>query len=192
MTLDHDLLCFVTSGMRLTLNPADSVILGAGASPMSFSAPGLDEPAILLDVGVTHDVQANPPHLDELIKLAPGIVLRALGYGAICQTWGGLLAGLSVNHPPEPNPHPSANQGAMGFMFRIDLFAEVEDFKRQVDAYVRTVRQLTPIAGTQAYLPGGIEAAHAAEYRRDGIPIGTEHRRDLEAAAQQLLISTPW
>lgn len=192
MTLDHDLLCFVTSGVRLMLNPADSVILGAGASPMSFSAPGCHEPAILLDVGVTHDVQANPPHLDQVIKLAPGLVLRALGYGAICQTWGGLLTGLSVNHPPMPDPYPKAHQGAMGLMFRIDLFADPDDFKQEVDAYVKAVRQLTPIPGTQAYLPGGIEAAHEAEYRRDGIPLGPAHRRDLEAAAQQLNLATPW
>src|SRR5262249_7563411 len=94
MTLAHDLLTVVTSGVQLDLHAGDTVIRAAGGSPMSFSAPALNEPPLVLDCGVTHGIQGNPPDRDELTRLAPGVVLRAIGFGTICQAWGGLLAGL--------------------------------------------------------------------------------------------------
>ncbi len=192
MTLKHDLLCFVTSGVRLKLNPGDPIIRAAGASPMSFSAPGMHETSLVLDCGVTHDVQADPPHLDELIALTPGLVTRAIGFGTICQTWGGLLTGLCVNDPPDPNPYPAANQGAMMYMFRIDLFAEVDNFKREVDRYVQATKKLTPLPGQGALLPGGPEAEREQAYRRDGIPLSGVHRQQLEQMADELGVAKPW
>jgi LDH2 family malate/lactate/ureidoglycolate dehydrogenase len=193
MTLDHDLLTFVTSGVQLDLRPGDLVTRAAGASPMSFSAPTLHESAVVLDCGVTHGIQGDPLGRDELARIAPGLVLRALGFGAMCQAWGGLLAGLSVDANRPARPFPAANQGAMLFTFKISLFADVEKFKREMDEYVRQTRQLEPLAGTRgAYLPGGIEAELELAYRREGIPLSEPHRRELEQLAQDLSIGVPW
>ena len=43
----------------------------------------------MLDFGAMHDLY-GPPR-DELAALAPGLVLRSIGLGEICQAWGGLL-----------------------------------------------------------------------------------------------------
>ena len=43
MTLEHDLITFVTSGVQLRLDPSESIYRAAGGSPMSFSAPAGEE-----------------------------------------------------------------------------------------------------------------------------------------------------
>lgn len=193
MTLQHDLLSFMTSGVQLKIPPGASVINAAGASPMSFSAPSHDEPPLVLDCGVTHDIQGGAPHVPELTSLAPGLVLRALGFGAICQAWGGLLAGIPVDNAKANRQFPGAHQGAMLFACRISLFADPDQFKREIDEYARSVRKLQPLPGTAgAYLPGGIEAEHETHYRRDGVPIGEQHRERLEAVAADLKLEVPW
>ncbi len=193
ITLAHDLLTFVTSGVQLDLRAGDLVTKAAGGSPMSFSAPTLHEPPVVLDCGVTHDIQGNPPHRDEVAMLAPDLVLRALGFGAICQAWGGLLTGMSLDAREVSPKFPAANQGAMLFTFKISLFADVEHFKREMDEYVRRVRQLEPLKGTNAaHLPGGIEAEYENAYRRDGVPLSQSHQLALETLADELGISVPW
>jgi LDH2 family malate/lactate/ureidoglycolate dehydrogenase len=193
LTLKHDLLAFATSGVQLNLNPGDGVYRAAGGSPISFSAPANESPPLVVDAGVTLDIQGNAPHRDELARLAPGMVLRAIGFGTICQTWGGILAGLPLDPAQANRRYTAANQGAMLFAFKISLFADPAQFKREVDEYARRVRQLTPIEGTEgAFLPGGVEAQREQTYRQTGIPLGPEHRADLETVAQELGITAPW
>jgi L-2-hydroxycarboxylate dehydrogenase (NAD+) len=193
MTLEHDLLTFITSGVQLRLNPGDSVINAAGASPMCFSAPALHEPPLVLDCGVTHGIQGRPPRRGELIHLAPGVVLRALGFGTICQAWGGLLAGIPIDPARAQRQYHNANQGAMIFTFQIALFADPESFKQEMDEYAKQTRQLTPLEGTSgAYLPGGIEADHEQQYRNEGIPLSDRHQQDLQSLAEELGLTPPW
>ena len=190
LTLEHDLLTFMTSGVRLRLEPGQSVVKAAGASPMSFTAPTLGEPAVVLDVGVTHDIQGNAAALPELVGAAPRLVLRALGFGTICQAWGGLLTGLSFGEEPAWS---AANQGAMMFALRIDLFCDVDRFKREMDEYVRQTRRMRPLDGTAgAYLPGGVEADNERRYAADGVPLGPGHRRVLEEVGGELGVAPPW
>jgi LDH2 family malate/lactate/ureidoglycolate dehydrogenase len=193
MTLEHDLLTFVTSGVQLDLKPGSSIVHAAGGSPMSFSAPTLNEPPMVLDCGVTHDVQGNAPHRDEIFQLAPGMIHRALGLGNVCQVWGGLLTGLPIDRARGSQKFLAANQGAMAFMFKISLFTDVDAFKREMDEYVQRVRTLRAMDGHgKSYLPGGIEAEHEADYRRQGIPLGREHRQHLESLAAELGLPVPW
>jgi LDH2 family malate/lactate/ureidoglycolate dehydrogenase len=193
MTLEHDLLSFFTSGVQLRMKPESSITGASGGSPMSFSAPAMYEPPVVLDCGVTHNIQGDPAVLDELLRVAPGTVLRAFGFGTFCQIWGGLLSGLSVAVDRPKLPYHAANQGAMMFAFRISLFADVDVFKREMDDYSRQVRNLKPFAGTSgAFLPGGIEAEHERIYRIDGIPLCEAHQADLDALAKGIGISPPW
>ncbi|MCB0184576.1 MAG: Ldh family oxidoreductase, partial [Caldilineaceae bacterium] len=64
MTLPHDLLCFVTSGHQLHLEPGQPIFNAAGGSPMSFSSPAGEEESLVLDFGAMHDLCANSPHRD--------------------------------------------------------------------------------------------------------------------------------
>jgi LDH2 family malate/lactate/ureidoglycolate dehydrogenase len=130
---------------------------------------------------VTHDIQGDPPQRAQLVQLAPRVVLRALGFGTICQAWGGLLTGLSL----DPK--------RMLFTFKISLFADPDAFKREVDEYARQTRRLQPLEGTRgAHLPGGIEVEHEQAYRRSGVPLSKEHQHDLEKLADELRIEVPW
>jgi LDH2 family malate/lactate/ureidoglycolate dehydrogenase len=193
LTLPHDLLCFVTSGHQLALDPDKPVYSAAGGSPMSFSAPAGTEDALVLDFGAMHDLYANSPHRDEIARLAPGLVFRAIGLGAVCQSWGGLLAGVPIDERRSTRTYPGANQGSMVIAFRIDLFMPPERFKREMDEYVRRVRALQPLEGfDQAYLPGGVEAARETIYREQGIPVGPDHQERLEGLADELGLTVPW
>ena len=189
--LGHDLLCYVTSGHQLLLEPGQPLYDAAGGSPMAFTAPTDAEDPFVLDFGAMHDLYADPR--EALAKLAPGLVLRSIGLGEVCQAWGGLLAGLHVDPARRPWSWPGANQGSLVIAFRIDLFDEPAVFRKKMDAYVQQVRTLQPLPGfDRSLMPGGIEAECERMYRKDGIPVGPEHRRRLEEMAQSLALDVPW
>jgi LDH2 family malate/lactate/ureidoglycolate dehydrogenase len=193
LTLEHDLLSFVTSGVQLRLAPGLPVYRAAGGSPMAFSAPAGEEAGLLLDFGTMHDLYERDPHRDEIARLAPGIVLRHIGLGAICQTWSGLLAGLHVDESRAERKFEGANQGALMIAFKLSLFMPPEQFKKEMDEYVRAVRKLKPIDGLdQAYLPGGPEAEHVEAFTREGIPVGPRHQMALERVAEEFGLERPW
>jgi LDH2 family malate/lactate/ureidoglycolate dehydrogenase len=193
MTLPHDLLTFVTSGHQLDLKPGQPLFNAAGGSPMSFSAPAGAEEDLILDFGAMHDLYASSPHRDEIARLAPGIVFRSIGMGAICQSWGGFLAGVPVDPSRASRTFRGANQGSLVIAFRIDLFASPAQFKQEMDEYVRQVKQLQPLDGfSESHLPGGVEAARQKRYKQEGIPMGMAHRQRLEELARELSIPVPW
>jgi LDH2 family malate/lactate/ureidoglycolate dehydrogenase len=160
---------------------------------MSFSAPAKDQDPVVLDFGTMHDLYRSSPHRDEIARLAPGIVFRSIGMGVICQSWGGLLAGMPIEAERAERAFSGANQGSLVVAFQIELFMPPEQFRRKMDAYVRQARELKPLEGfDEAYLPGGVEAARECAYREEGIPVGPEHLERLEGLAQELDLSVPW
>lgn len=193
LTLDHDLLSFVTSGHQLSLSPGDPIFDAAGGSPFSFSAPTGEEDPVVLDFGTMHDLYASSPYRDEIARKTPGLVFRAIGMGAICQSWGGLLAGVPLDPARATREYPGANQGSLVITLEISLFMQPDQFKREMDAYVRAVRALQPLSGfDRAFLPGGVEAERERQYRETGIPVGAEHQLALETAAGELGVVPPW
>ncbi len=193
MTLPHELLSFVTSGHQLKLQPGEPIYSAAGGSPMSFSAPADEETSILVDFGAMHDLYADSPHRDDIARMAPGLVYRAIGLGAICQAWGGFLAGVPLDEARAERRFSGANQGSLVMAFRIDLFSEPAVFKREIDDYVRAARELTPLPNfDESFLAGGVEAANEVANRQDGIPVGADHRKVLETVSGEFGLSTPW
>jgi LDH2 family malate/lactate/ureidoglycolate dehydrogenase len=191
--VDEDLLAFVTSGHQLHLSSDDEIYEAAGGSPMAFCAPADEEADILLDFGTMHDLYDTSTHRDAIATLAPGLVLRHIGMGAICQSWGGFLTGLALDGPRETKTHEMANQGALAIFFRIDLFEDPDWFKREIDSYVRTVRDLEPLDGfDESYLPGGVEAAREQKNRSVGVPVTPEHQATLETLADEYGLTVPW
>ncbi len=192
LTLPHDLLCFVTSGHQLHLRPAEPIYDAAGGSPMSFSAPAGEEDPLVLDFGAMHDLYRTSPHRDEIAALAPGLALRSIGLGAVCQAWGGVLAGVPIDEARAERAWPGANQGALIIAWRIDLFMDPGDYRREIDAYVRAAREMAPLPGFRSFLPGGPEAEKERRYEREGIPLAKEHRASLAALAVELNVPPPW
>jgi len=189
----HDLLCYVTSGHQLVLQPGEPYFEAAGGSPMSFLSPAGEEQSLILDFGARHDLYASSPYRNAIARLAPGTVFRAVGLGAVCQSWGGFLAGVPFDPARAKRTWSGANQGSLVIAFRIDLFIPPEQFKAEMDAYVCAVSALTPLDGfDRSLLPGAIEAIREAEYRESGVPVGPEHWTRLEGLAGELGIQTPW
>ena len=189
----RDLLAFVTSGHQLELTPGDPIYDAGGGSPMAFCAPTGEEPPVVLDFGTMHDLYATSPHRETIADLTPGLVLRHVGLGAICQSWGGLLAGLGIEERRDYQDYAGANQGSLALFFRPDLFGDPDRFEAEMDQYVRQVAELEPLEGFErALLPGGPEAARERENRERGVPVGPEHRSELEALADDLGIDAPW
>jgi LDH2 family malate/lactate/ureidoglycolate dehydrogenase len=140
-----------------------------------------------------HDLYASSPHRDEIARKTPGVVFRAIGMGAICQSWGGLLAGVPLDPARATREYAGANQGSLVIAFQVALFMPPEQFKREMDEYARAVSALQPLEGfDQAYLPGGVEATRERIYRQEGIPVGPEHRQALEAVAIEIGLRPPW
>jgi L-2-hydroxycarboxylate dehydrogenase (NAD+) len=193
LTLDSDLLSFVTSGHQLTLSPGNPIFDAAGGSPFAFGAPAGEEDPMVLDFGTMHDLYASSPYRDEIARKTPGLVFRAIGMGAVCQSWGGLLAGVPLDPARATREYPGANQGSLVIAFKISLFMQPDQFKREMDAYVQAVRALQPLSGfDHAFLPGGVEAERERQYRETGIPVGAEHQRALETTAAELGLVPPW
>ena len=193
MTLEHDLIAFVTSGHQLSLKPGGDLLSAGGGSPMSFSAPAGQEPDLLLDFGALHDLYGSDRHRDELARMVPGLVLRCIGMGEVCQAWGGLLSGLPLHPSPPRWAWAGANQGSLVITFRIDLFLEPAAFRKEMDEYVRAVRQLQPLPRfTAAHMAGGIEAELESRYKAEGVPVGEKHRERLDGLAAELGIAPPW
>lgn len=193
LTLGHDLLSYVTSGHQLHLKPGQPIYDAAGGSPMSFSAPANREESVVLDFGAIHDLYASSPYRDAIAKLAPGTVFRSIGMGAICQSWGGFLAGVPLDPARATRSWQGANQGSLIIAFRIDLFMPPAQFKAEMDEYVAAVRQLAPLDGfDETFLPGGVEAARTVQYRAEGVPVGPQHRARLEEMAAEFGLAVPW
>ena len=187
LPVEHDLLTFVTSGHQLNLRPGMKLYHAAGGSPMAFSAPADGGPPLVVDFGCMHDLYHDDPHRDEVAQLTPGLVLRAIGLGEICQTWGGFLAGLKLDPNPAAPRWPGANQGALVICFRIDLFQDTGEFKEEVTRYLDRIRTLSPIPPfNESFAAGVVEAAREIEYRENGIPVSVEHKEDFNSLAADL------
>ncbi|MDE2991399.1 MAG: Ldh family oxidoreductase [Chloroflexota bacterium] len=192
MTLPHDLLCLVTGGARLEMDPGMPVYSSAVGSPMCFSAPAGDADPLVVDFSPVYDLRSSP-HREELEDWIPGTIFRCIGLGNIAQAWGGILAGVPQERDGPPPRFASAHQAAAFMMFRIDLFLEPAEFRRQMDVLAERITELAPLPGfPKAQFAGAPEAERARRYAVEGIPVGDEHRRELEALADDLGIEVPW
>ena len=87
----------------------------------------------------------------------------------------------------------ATGQCGFAFMFQVGLFTDPDEYGREMDALAARLRELVPLEGfEQASYAGGIEGAREAEFREHGIPVGPEHRHDLEAIAAEFGVDVPW
>jgi len=181
-----DLIGYVTSGHQLSLDPKDSIMRAAGGSPMSFAVPAGKECPMVLDFGTMHDLYASSPHVDELFKLAPGLVFRSMGLGCMCQALGGFLAGVPFDENRAVRKYKGAGQGSLIIALDIGRFIAIDDFKKEMDEYIKTAGKMKPMPGyDRAALPGVFEAEHEKDWSMRGIPISNEHKEVLLKVADE-------
>lgn len=190
MPLEHMMGAFVTAGGERDLKPGQPVYTPAIGSPVSISAPAGREPPIVVDFAPVYDLRISP-HWPELAEWIPGTIFRCIGLGMIAQTWGGVMAGAP--YPPGRKCYRSTGQRGFAFMFQVGLFMDPDEYGREMDALAGRLRELAPLEGfPKASYAGGIEAEREVEFREQGIPVGPEHRRDLEGIAAELGVDVPW
>jgi len=193
LPLEHDLVALVTSGAELDLRPEQPVYTPAIGSPLSFGAPAGEAAPLVVDFAPVYDLRISP-RWAELAEWIPGTIFRCIGLGTIAQVWGGLLAGLpAAGGQSHPRRYSAAGQSALVVTFRIDLFLEPAEFRAQMDLLAGQLKELAPLDGfDRASYAGDIEWQREREFRRRGIPLGPEHRRELEGVARELGIEVPW
>ena len=95
-------------------------------------------------------------------------VLSAMLSGA---NWGPFTPPFALR---QAMPTRSVGKGTGHFFgaMRIDAFIDKDEFKRQIDDYIRTLRKTRPAPGTKGPLiPGDPEREAETIRRRDGIPL---------------------
>ena len=186
------LIGYVTSGHQMNLTPGAPFARAAGGSPHSFAVPAGSEPSFVLDFGAMHDLYDGEPHAPELFRLAPGLVFRSVGLGAVCQSLGGFLAGVPADPARAHRRFPGANQG--GFLLAVDIerFLPRERFLAEMDEYIRRVRALAPMPGFDAAaLPGEPEWRRERAWAREGVPVGKDHLGARRGIGQELGVAAP-
>ncbi|MDF2662015.1 MAG: hypothetical protein K0Q94_4806 [Paenibacillus sp.] len=192
MLAEQGLIGYVTSGHQLALSPGDSIMRASGGSPMSFAVPSGNAPDMVLDFGAMHDLYEQSPHVDELFRLAPGLVFRSMGLGFMCQALGGFLAGVPAEQERAVRQYEGANQGALIIALDISRFTPIESFKQEMDAYMRLTQQMQPMPGYErATLPGVLESEREREWSAAGIPLDHNHIEILKSIAVELGTELP-
>ena len=124
----------------------------------------------------------------ELFGRIPDTFLKFLGLSCACQALAGVLAGVHAHDRP---CFEGATQGAFLIAIDVTRFMPIDDFKRQMDAFIAAAQKMQPFPGYErAELPGGPEARREQEYATEGIPVGSRHQGVLDRVAEELGIPT--
>ena len=152
-----------------------------------------------------HEPTVDPAEVRKLIPLggldeAGGH--KGYGLGLAVQIMAGLLSGAWRENPqpdrvlgdrPEPQ-HGFAQEGA-GFVFaaiRIDKFAPPIQFRRGVDALIRSLNDSPAAeAAGRVLVPGQLEHEVEQQRRRDGIPIQPATLDDLRELSARFDVPLP-
>ncbi|MBP1996077.1 Ldh family oxidoreductase [Paenibacillus eucommiae] len=193
LLVENDLFGYVTSGHQLNIGPENSIADAAGGPPMSFAVPSDEELPMVLDFGATQDLYTGAPRAEELFKLAPGLVFRNLGLGYMCQALGGFLAGVPLDEERAGKQYRGADQGSLIIAMDINRFFPIDQFKGEMDNYMKVTSQMKPMPGLQkATLPGVLEAHREQDWSVSGIPLNAEHQDILASVAAEFGVELPF
>src|SRR5713101_7926838 len=183
-----------------------------GTNPIAIAFPGLEEPAIVIDMATTAAAygkieiarRAKKPiptgwaidrngasTTDPNAMIDGGAMLplgsdrergghKGYGLAVMVDVLSAVLSGANWGPfvPPfalrQEIPTRSVGKGIGHFFgaLRIDAFIDTDEFKRQIDELVRTLRKTRPAPGTAGPLiPGDPERETEKVRRREGIPL---------------------
>ena len=190
MALPHDCIGLAISSHRYPLDPDKSILNASGGSPMSIAIPAQTQPPFVLDMSAGIMPGADREALFEQYASA---YIKSLGLGIMFQVLGGILAGIRKPEFQPPVSKWTSNQGAFVVVFNVVNLRPVDEFKREMDDFIRQARDMKPMPGmSRAELPGGMEWQWEKENERDGIPIRDDHREILERIGNELNVPSPF
>lgn len=180
------------SGHTMEGFPKDSGLwCPLGCPPMSFAFPAGTETPVNLDMGTALFSQ------DDFLSFfdkAPGAFFKSLGLVAVANLLGGVLAGMMMPEFRRENlRYPAAWYGAFICALDVERMVPLDAFRSEVNRTVREIRTLPPLPGYTRYdLPGGPERDRERAWTAEGIPLGREHRQELEEIADRMGVPVPW
>jgi len=118
---------------------------------------------------------------------------KGYGIAVAIELLTGMLAGAELDHdilhPYKHLDKPGANAFAMGAV-RIDRFADLPDFKKRMDEWIRLIRNTRKAPGVdRIWLPGEKEIVTRQERLAGGIPLASNMMAELEALAEEASVS---
>jgi len=189
MAMRQNMIGFCFSGRSpRRFDPAAMVNSSADSAPMAFGIPaGPDHPDLLVDScsNITFD--------EDFFAKYPEIYFRCIGYSHMANIMSGTLGGQMLEVDPETVRYPTANQSGFYLALSVEHFVPVEDFKDDMDGIMDSVSRMEPYPGFEAArLPGGPEFDRERAYRRDGVPVCGQAKRNIEQIAGELGVDLPW
>ena len=164
--------------------------------PMSFGFPAKEGYPVISDIcsSVMDEWDVESERFQSIFEQMPSAVFRSLGLRAVTNFLSAGLGGMMLpGFRDGERKWQNAYYGAFCWILDPQVFVEAEAFEEEVDRTTRVIGELQPLPGYQrAELPGGPEWEREIAFRRDGIPLGEEHRRSLEIAADKLGVAVPW
>ena len=218
MPLAHDMIgLYFAVGSNNHLPPWGGMESLLGTNPIAIAVPAMDEPPVVMDmsptvtaygkvrlkalrgeempVGWMIDKQGKP--LTDPKRADEGHLLPIGEYkGYALALMIGLLAG-SLNRAAfgrdiiDFNKHPDlvTNTGQSIVALSVEAFAPVAEFKRSVDAMVRTIRASPRLPGVERiWLPGEQSHTKRLDRAKNGIPMPPPLRKSLDELAKELKI----
>src|SRR5690242_851306 len=219
MPLAHDMIgLYFAVGSNNHLPPWGGLESLLGTNPIAIAVPAGDEPAVVMDmsptvtaygkvrlkalrgeqmpVGWMIDKQGKP--LTDPKRADEGHLLPIGEYkGYALALMIGLLAG-SLNRAAfgrdviDFNKFPDAvtNTGQSIVALSVEAFAPVAEFKRSVDAMVRTLRSSPRLPGVERiWLPGEQSHTKRLDRAKNGVPMPPPLRKSLDELAKELGIA---
>jgi LDH2 family malate/lactate/ureidoglycolate dehydrogenase len=210
--LERDLIGWAMTNTTKLVTPLWGAERVIGTNPIAIAFPGLEEPAIVIDLATTAAAygkieiarRAKKPipegwaidrsgasTTDPNAMIDGGAMLplgsdrergghKGYGLAVMVDALSAVLSGANWGPfvPPfalrQEIPTRSVGKGTGHFFgaLRIDAFIDKDEFKKQIDDYIRTLRKTRPAPGTSGPLvPGDPEREAEATRRREGIPL---------------------
>jgi len=216
MALARDMIgIYMAVGNANHLPPWGGTEMLLSTNPIAVAIPAMDEPPVALDMATTVAAYGKVKTKAQRGEMMPeGWMIDALGnsltdpkraddgfllpiggakgyglalvFGLLAGTLNGAAFGKDVVDFNADDTSVT-NTGQMIIALNVQAFADVDQFKRQVDEVIRQLHASPTMPGVDAIrIPG--EHAHAvrAERRRSGIPIHAVLFEKLEALAAEL------
>lgn len=212
--LPHDMIGIATTNALPTMAPWGGVDKIMGINPLGVAIPAGAEQPIVYDAafsGSSHGKiriyqqkglplpggwamdRAGRPTTDPIAAL-DGLLMPIGGFkgtglalimGVLSSMLSGAAYGAELGNMVD-GPQPGLD-GHFAAAIQIAAFEDVARFKARVDAAIRQIHACRTAPGfDRVYAPGELEAARAAEYTAQGIPLNAVTLADLRRAAAGL------
>ncbi|MDP6984891.1 MAG: Ldh family oxidoreductase [Candidatus Latescibacterota bacterium] len=181
MAVEKGYIGMAVSAQRNTLDSKNRISRLPNSAPLSIGFPHGEQPPLILDMG-----SSFMPDDTDMLQRLPHAYFKTIGLSAAIQTLGGVLAGIYREELTPPVGAWMASQGAFLCAWDVRHFADVDEYTAEMDRFTEKARAMQPLPGLdRAELPGGMEWQWEKDNQERGIPLGDEHRDQLEALAME-------